>query len=192
MRVVHERCCGLDVHKRTVVALRADHRDRMGSQAPGAHLQTMTTDLLALADWLDGLQVTHVALQHRGLLAPGLQLAGGRPDLAAGQSAAHARGTAPPRLSELPGAARCSDGHRRARGDPDRGNALIPGSGQPTARALLRHMLSAAQGYLYCSPWDALLPGLAVTSVVVGMNFVTDGLQDALDPTRVSRRVPRV
>src|SRR5438105_563367 len=54
------------------------------------------------------------------------------------------------------------------------------------------NMLSAAQGYLYRSPWYALFPGLAITIVVVGMNFVADGLQDALDPSRVSRHVPRV
>jgi peptide/nickel transport system permease protein len=47
------------------------------------------------------------------------------------------------------------------------------------------NMLSAAQGYLYRSPWYALFPGLAITVVVVGMNFFADGLQDALDPSRV-------
>jgi peptide/nickel transport system permease protein len=46
------------------------------------------------------------------------------------------------------------------------------------------NMLSAAQGYLYRSPWYALFPGLAITIVVVGMNFFADGLQDALDPSR--------
>ena len=40
--------------------------------------------------------------------------------------------------------------------------------------------------------WYALFPGLAVTTTVVGMNLVVDGLQDTLDPSRVSRRVPRV
>ena len=47
------------------------------------------------------------------------------------------------------------------------------------------NMLSAAQGYLYRSPWYALFPGLAITIVVVGMNFFADGLQDALDPSRL-------
>jgi peptide/nickel transport system permease protein len=47
------------------------------------------------------------------------------------------------------------------------------------------NMLSAAQGYLYRSPWYALFPGLAITIVVVGMNFFADGLQDALDPSRM-------
>ncbi len=46
------------------------------------------------------------------------------------------------------------------------------------------NMLSAAQGYLYRSGWYALFPGLAITLVVVGMNFFADGLQDALDPRR--------
>jgi peptide/nickel transport system permease protein len=46
------------------------------------------------------------------------------------------------------------------------------------------NMLSAAQGYLYRSPWYALFPGLAITIVVVGLNFFADGLQDALDPGR--------
>ena len=50
------------------------------------------------------------------------------------------------------------------------------------------NMLSAAQGYLYRSPWYALFPGLAITLVVVGMNFFADGLQDALDPSRVRAR----
>ena len=52
MEMVYERCCGVDVHKRTVVACLL---------TPGAEGQptkeirtfgTMTTDLLALSDWL--------------------------------------------------------------------------------------------------------------------------------------------
>lgn len=50
------------------------------------------------------------------------------------------------------------------------------------------NMLSAAQGYLYRSPTYALFPGLAITLVVVGMNYVADGLQDALDPRRTRAR----
>jgi peptide/nickel transport system permease protein len=46
-------------------------------------------------------------------------------------------------------------------------------------------MLSAAQGYLYRSVWYALFPGLAITVVVVAMNFFADALQDAIDPRRV-------
>ena len=46
------------------------------------------------------------------------------------------------------------------------------------------NMLGAAQAYLYRTAYYALFPGLAITLVVVGMNFFADGLQDALDPRR--------
>jgi transposase len=67
MRVVYERCCGLDVHKETVAACvlltgadgRVDKRVRT--------FATMTADLLALADWLGGLGVTHVAMESTGI-----------------------------------------------------------------------------------------------------------------------------
>jgi peptide/nickel transport system permease protein len=46
------------------------------------------------------------------------------------------------------------------------------------------NMLAAAQGFLYRSATYALFPGLAITLVVVGMNYFADGLQDAIDPRR--------
>lgn len=49
------------------------------------------------------------------------------------------------------------------------------------------NMLSTAQGYLYRSATYALFPGLAITLVVLGMNFFADGLQDAIDPRRIRR-----
>ena len=48
------------------------------------------------------------------------------------------------------------------------------------------NMLGGAQGYLYRSPSYALFPGLAITAIVIGMNFFADGLQDAIDPRRVA------
>ena len=47
------------------------------------------------------------------------------------------------------------------------------------------NMLSAAQAYLSRSATYALFPGLAITAVVVGLNYFADGLQDAIDPRRV-------
>jgi transposase len=67
MQVVYERCCGLDIHKQTVVACVV---------VPGAGGQphkeirtfkTMTADLLALADWLAAQGITHVALESTGV-----------------------------------------------------------------------------------------------------------------------------
>ena len=46
-------------------------------------------------------------------------------------------------------------------------------------------MLSSAQGFLSRSATYAVFPGLAITLVVVGLNYFADGLQDAIDPRRV-------
>ena len=47
------------------------------------------------------------------------------------------------------------------------------------------NMLGAAQGYLSRTAYYALFPGLAITLIVIGMNYFADGLQDALDPRRI-------
>ena len=67
MDLVHQRCCGLDVHKRTVVAC-ALITQTDGSV--GRHMRsfkTMTADLLEMVAWLDGLRVTHVAMESTGV-----------------------------------------------------------------------------------------------------------------------------
>ncbi len=67
MRVMHERCCGLDVHKKTVVACvlvtSADGRVERTIRT----FATMTRDLLALSDWLDQFGVTHIVLESTGV-----------------------------------------------------------------------------------------------------------------------------
>jgi peptide/nickel transport system permease protein len=62
------------------------------------------------------------------------------------------------------------------------------GLGSQPPEASWGNMLSAAQAYLYRSAWYALFPGLAITIVVIGLNFFADGLQDALDPRRIRVR----
>jgi peptide/nickel transport system permease protein len=62
------------------------------------------------------------------------------------------------------------------------------GLGSQPPEASWGNMLGGAQAYLYRSAWYALFPGLAITLVVVGMNFFADGLQDALDPQRIRTR----
>jgi transposase len=66
MQVVYEHCCGLDVHKRTIVAclltlvggkLRKDIRT----------FATTTQALLALLDWLTDAGCTHVAMESTGV-----------------------------------------------------------------------------------------------------------------------------
>jgi transposase len=67
MQVLHERCCGLDVHKRTVVACalitEPDGRVRKHRRT----FTTMTASLLALSDWLGGLAISHVAVESTGV-----------------------------------------------------------------------------------------------------------------------------
>jgi len=44
------------------------------------------------------------------------------------------------------------------------------------------NMLNNAQEYLTSAPWLALLPGALITLTVSALNFIGDGLRDALDP----------
>lgn len=67
MDVLYERCCGLDIHKRTVVACLIvpgpDGRPIKEVRGFG----TMTDELLQLADWLAANSVTHVAMESTGV-----------------------------------------------------------------------------------------------------------------------------
>lgn len=67
MDVIHQRCCGLDIHKKTISAC-VIISERVGRAKK--HMQvfgTMTRDLLELADWLRGLGVTHAAMEATGV-----------------------------------------------------------------------------------------------------------------------------
>ena len=66
MQVIYERCCGLDVHKRTITACVLK---RLGSEWQKEIRQwgTMTKDLLALSDWLVHEGCTHVAMESTGV-----------------------------------------------------------------------------------------------------------------------------
>ena len=45
------------------------------------------------------------------------------------------------------------------------------------------NMLMDAQATMATKPWLTVFPGLAILLVVLSVNFIGDGLQDALDPT---------
>jgi transposase len=67
MRIVYPRCCGLDVHKKSITAC-VLIRDAAGDdQQEIRRFGTMTRDLLELADWLHSSQVTHVAMESTGV-----------------------------------------------------------------------------------------------------------------------------
>ena len=67
MQVIHQRCAGLDVHKKTVVACVLITQPDGGVQKHTATFGTMTPDLLTLSDWLKGHQVTHAAMESTGV-----------------------------------------------------------------------------------------------------------------------------
>jgi transposase len=67
MQVVHARCAGLDVHKKSVYAcvscLEANGQKKQQVRGFG----TVTAELLKLSDWLREHQVTHVAMEATGV-----------------------------------------------------------------------------------------------------------------------------
>ena len=67
MEVVFKRVCGLDVHKKFLVAcvLLLDAEGRLTKEV--RKFSTMLEDLLALADWLQAHGVTHVAMESTGV-----------------------------------------------------------------------------------------------------------------------------
>jgi transposase len=67
MEVVYERCCGLDVHKQSVVACRIAPGPDGAPRKQVRTFGTMTADLLELADWLTAAAVTHVAMESTGV-----------------------------------------------------------------------------------------------------------------------------
>jgi peptide/nickel transport system permease protein len=59
------------------------------------------------------------------------------------------------------------------------------GLGAPLPNPTWGNMLGAAQTYLTRSWTYAMVPGLAITFTVIGLNYFADALQDALDPRRI-------
>jgi transposase len=67
MDQIYERCCGLDVHQASVSAC-VRVPDRNGKRCEfKARFSTVTSDLLALRDWLQGYGVTQVAMEATGV-----------------------------------------------------------------------------------------------------------------------------
>ena len=67
MEVISSCCCGLDVHKKTVVACLITSIEGRPPQHEVRTFRTMTGELLALADWLQSAGCTHVAMESTGV-----------------------------------------------------------------------------------------------------------------------------
>ncbi|MDO1582631.1 ABC transporter permease [Rhizobium oryzicola] len=58
------------------------------------------------------------------------------------------------------------------------------GLGAPPPNASWGRLLQEAQGTVYTAPFGAIAPGLALVTLVIGMNLLADGLRAFADPTR--------
>jgi transposase len=67
MDVIYSRCCGLDIHKKTVVACLISGAPGQQPQKEIRTFRTMTAELLLLADWLQAVGCTHVAMESTGV-----------------------------------------------------------------------------------------------------------------------------
>ena len=67
MDVIYPRCCGLDGHKREVVACLVTTDADGTSRKAIRTFATMTEDLLELGDWLAAAGCTHVAMERTGV-----------------------------------------------------------------------------------------------------------------------------
>ena len=66
MRILYERCCGLDIHKVSIAACVVITRDGK-TEEETRRFGTMTADLLELAAWLKARGVQHVAMESTGV-----------------------------------------------------------------------------------------------------------------------------
>jgi len=67
MRVLYERCAGLDVHKKSITACALWFNKDGEKEKEIRSFSTMTSSLLAMADWLKQRGVTHVAMEATGV-----------------------------------------------------------------------------------------------------------------------------
>src|SRR2546427_129628 len=66
MRIMYERCCGLDIHKASIAAC-ALITDKGKTLEETRRFGTMTADLRELAVWLQQKEIRHVAMESTGI-----------------------------------------------------------------------------------------------------------------------------
>lgn len=62
MDVIYKRCCGLDIHKKSITACIITPNDREIRT-----FATMTEEILSLVDWIKEKRCTHVAMESTGV-----------------------------------------------------------------------------------------------------------------------------
>ncbi len=66
MQVTHERCAGIDVHKKTVVVCCLSLEGHGKPQRETRTYGTTIRELLSLCDWLSSTEITHIAMESTG------------------------------------------------------------------------------------------------------------------------------
>ena len=66
MEVAHPCCCGIDVHQSSL-AVCVSMKEGTRTEKHRLCCGTNTAELLRLADWLHGYEVTHVAMEATGV-----------------------------------------------------------------------------------------------------------------------------
>jgi transposase len=145
MQVMHPRCAGLDVHKKTVVACVLISLPEGVVQKHTQTFGTMTPELLALSDWLQGHEVTHVAMESTGVYwRPIYQVLEGRFTLLVG-NAQHIH-RMPGRKTDLTDAEWLADLLRHGLIAP----SFVPAQPQRELRELTRHRSNVAGRRAQC------------------------------------------
>ena len=54
------------------------------------------------------------------------------------------------------------------------------------------NLLSNAQQHMTKHPWLAIFPGLMIFVTIISVNYIGDGLRDAMDPYKVLKEVGKV
>lgn len=67
MDTIYQRCCGMDIHKKVVVACLITPGPKGKPRKEIRSFGTMTPDLLELSDWLTAAGCTHVAMESTGV-----------------------------------------------------------------------------------------------------------------------------
>ena len=70
MQIVYERCAGLDVHKKSVMACLITPAPNGQPNKERRTFSTMTPDLLRLCDWLKEQECSQVAMESTGVFTP--------------------------------------------------------------------------------------------------------------------------
>jgi transposase len=67
MDVLYSRCCGIDIHKKSITVCVLIREPGRKEQKQIREFGTTTAAILSCADWLRDLAVTHVAMESTGV-----------------------------------------------------------------------------------------------------------------------------